>query len=110
MSQEGAAAFYSHDNFILGSSEPATIFLQSDCCRLSISVNIQDIAGNSQLCQLKSTREKESSLLLSTAGIAAVVVIVILLLIIGVAVGFILYSRHKRSVDLEEMRVKTTQS
>ena len=112
MSNEGegaTAAFYSHDNFILGSNEPAAIFVQSDCCRSSIRVNIQDVAGNSHVCQLKSTKsEKEPSVALSTAGIVAVATIVVLLFVLAAAFGFILYIRHKRSVDLEEMRVTNT--
>ena len=99
------AAFYSYDNFILGSTSPASVFAQSQCCHLSITVNIEDMAGNNQVCQLKSVAEDKARALLSTAGIAAIVTIVVLLIAIGIAVGVILFIRHKRSVDLEEMRV-----
>ena len=100
-------AFYSYDNFILGSTLPATLFVQSTCCQSLVPVTIQDLANNKRMCQLEA-KEEESELsepvLLSTGGIVAVIVIVVLLMLIGIAIGVIFYIKHKRSVDLQEMR------
>ena len=99
-------AFYSYDNFVLGCSQSSNLLVQSTCCLSLIPVQVQDLAGNNQACTLAFLESPGPQL--STINLVVIIVIVCLILAVIVSVGIIFFIRHKRAIDLQEMRVTTS--
>jgi hypothetical protein len=98
-------AFFSYDNFVIGSRLPATFFVQASCCLPSIALRIDDVAGNEKVCTVGLTAgDLNGNLQLGTLGIVTIVVVVVLVLVVIGAILVIFYIRRKRAVELEEMR------
>ena len=95
------AFYYSYDNFNLGSTLPSSLFVQSNCCQSLISVQVTDLAGNSQACQIALQENNDfSSAMIST--VVFVLVTVCLIVAITVSIFYMRRRCHQRVVDLGE--------
>ncbi len=98
-------AFYSYDNFVIGSNLPADYFIQASCCLTSVALRINDMSGNQMICTVGTDAAGQlGNVQLGTLGIVAIVVVVVLVLLVISAVIVIYCIRKKRRVELEEMR------
>ena len=91
-------SYFSRDNFIIGSTDPAEFSFATSCCTNQVSLISVDLANNSNTCVAGS-----GQIQLSSAEVAVIVVAVVLVIVfISAVIGFLVI-RKRRQAELSEM-------
>lgn len=103
-------AYFSHQNYILGTKLPVEYFFSASCCMESFALNLVDVAGNRGRCYVgKFPNDPEANVDVqgasSTGIIIAIVVSAIILVVVVIgAIIVIFVMKKKRKAELAEMR------
>lgn len=95
--------YYSHTNFVLGSTDEADLYSESSCCQSSLDVTVTDVAGNVRVCS-SGRAGGPGGVQSASLGIAIIVIAVVLVLVVVGAAVAIFVIRRRRKAELEEMR------
>ena len=106
-------AFYSHDNFIIGSDLPHNYYYTATCCQREVAIAVSDVMGNNNMCRIgpdvatansgnNQARVSDTGLAGLTIGfIVAAGLLALVVVGAGVAIAVI---KNKRKAELAEMR------
>eukprot|EP00094_Tigriopus_californicus_P008614 TCALIF_08302-PA protein Name:"Protein of unknown function" AED:0.09 eAED:0.09 QI:0/0.66/0.25/0.75/1/1/4/91/409 len=103
-------AYFSHQNYILGTKLPVEYFFSASCCMETFALKLADVAGNQGQCYVgKLPNDPEANVDVQGASstgiiIAIVVSAIILILVVIGAIAVIFVMKKKRKAELAEMR------